>query len=63
MKKLFIAALLICCYLVLHAQTIIQKDPVIEKMVSEVSKDNCFFGVQSVSEDGNEGLPVTPVPA
>lgn len=24
------------------------------------SKDNCFFAVQSVSEDGNEGLPVVP---
>jgi hypothetical protein len=27
------------------------------------SKDNYFFAVQSVSEDGNEGLPVVPVPA
>lgn len=27
------------------------------------SKDNYFFAVQSVSEDGNEGLPVTPVPS
>ncbi len=27
------------------------------------SKDNYFFGVQSVSNDGNESLPVTPVPA
>jgi hypothetical protein len=27
------------------------------------SKDNYFFAVQSVSEDGNEGLPVIPVPA
>jgi len=26
------------------------------------SKDNYFFGVQSVSEGGNEGLPVAPVP-
>ncbi|MDP4262611.1 MAG: M28 family metallopeptidase [Bacteroidota bacterium] len=26
------------------------------------SKDNYFFGVQSVSEDGNESLPVVPVP-
>jgi hypothetical protein len=26
------------------------------------SKDNYFFGVQSVSEGGNEGLPVVPVP-
>jgi hypothetical protein len=26
------------------------------------SKDNYFFGVQSVSENGNEGLPVVPVP-
>jgi Zn-dependent M28 family amino/carboxypeptidase len=26
------------------------------------SKDNYFFGVQSVSEDGNEGLPVVPLP-
>jgi hypothetical protein len=26
------------------------------------SKDNYFFGVQSVSEGGNESLPVTPVP-
>jgi hypothetical protein len=26
------------------------------------SKDNYFFGVQSVSEDGNESLPVIPMP-
>jgi hypothetical protein len=26
------------------------------------SKDNYFFGVQSVSEDGNESLPVIPLP-
>ena len=26
------------------------------------SKDNYFFAVQSVSEDGNEGLPVVPTP-
>lgn len=26
------------------------------------SKDNYFFGVQSVSENGNEGLPVVPIP-
>lgn len=27
------------------------------------SKDNYFFAVQSVSIDGNEGLPVVPIPA
>lgn len=27
------------------------------------SKDNYFFAVQSVSEDGNESLPVVPIPA
>jgi hypothetical protein len=27
------------------------------------SKDNYFFAVQSVSEDGNESLPVVPVPS
>jgi Peptidase family M28 len=27
------------------------------------SKDNYFFGVQSISDDGNEGLPVVPTPA
>jgi hypothetical protein len=27
------------------------------------SKDNYFFAVQSVSEDGNESLPVVPAPA
>jgi len=27
------------------------------------SKDNYFFAVQTVSEEGNEGLPVIPVPA
>lgn len=27
------------------------------------SKDNYFFAIQSVSEDGNEGLPVVPAPA
>ena len=27
------------------------------------SKDNYFFAVQSVSEDGNEGLPLLPTPA
>jgi hypothetical protein len=26
------------------------------------SKDNYFFGVQSVSETGNESLPVVPLP-
>ncbi|HEY2722951.1 MAG TPA: M28 family metallopeptidase [Chitinophagaceae bacterium] len=33
------------------------------KMDLPYSKDNYFFAVQSVSEDGNEGLPVIPVPA
>jgi hypothetical protein len=33
------------------------------KMSLPYSKDNYFFAVQSVSEDGNEGLPVVPVPA
>jgi hypothetical protein len=27
------------------------------------SNDNYFFGVQSVNENGNESLPVVPVPA
>jgi len=26
------------------------------------SKDNYFFAIQSVSEEGNESLPVVPVP-
>lgn len=29
----------------------------------QYSKDNYFFAVQSVSEDGNESIPVIPVPA
>jgi hypothetical protein len=33
------------------------------KMDLPYSKDNYFFAVQSVSEDGNEGLPVVPVPS
>lgn len=33
------------------------------KMDLPYSKDNYFFAVQSVSEDGNEGLAVIPVPA
>lgn len=33
------------------------------KMDIPYSKDNYFFAVQSVSEDGNESLPVVPVPA
>lgn len=33
------------------------------KMDLPYSKDNYFFGVQSVSEDGNESLPVVPAPA
>jgi hypothetical protein len=32
------------------------------KMDLPYSKDNYFFAVQSVSEDGNEGLPVIPSP-
>jgi hypothetical protein len=32
------------------------------KMDLPYSKDNYFFAVQSVSEDGNEGLPVVPMP-
>jgi hypothetical protein len=32
------------------------------KMDLPYSKDNYFFAVQSVSEDGNEGLPVLPSP-
>lgn len=31
-------------------------------MTLPFSKDNYYFAVQSVSEDGNEGLPVLPVP-
>lgn len=34
-----------------------------EKMDLPYSKDNYFFSVQSVSESGNEGLPVLPTPA
>ena len=33
------------------------------KMDLSYSKDNYFFAVQSVSEDGNESLPVIPTPA
>ncbi|MBK5273344.1 MAG: M28 family metallopeptidase [Bacteroidia bacterium] len=33
------------------------------KMDLPYSKDNYFFGVQSVSDDGNESLPVVPSPA
>lgn len=33
------------------------------KMELPYSKDNYFFAVQSVSIEGNEGLPVMPVPA
>lgn len=33
------------------------------KMDLPYSKDNYFFAVQSVSEEGNEGLAVVPVPA
>ena len=33
------------------------------KMDLPYSKDNYFFAVQSVSEDGNESLPVIPFPA
>jgi hypothetical protein len=33
------------------------------KMDLPFSKDNYFFAVQSISEDGNEGLPVVPAPA
>ncbi len=33
------------------------------KMDLPYSKDNYFFAVQSVSMDGNEGLPVLPIPA
>jgi Zn-dependent M28 family amino/carboxypeptidase len=32
------------------------------KMDLPYSKDNYFFAVQSVSEDGNESLPIVPVP-
>lgn len=32
------------------------------KMDLPYSKDNYFFAVQSVSEEGNEGLPVVPMP-
>lgn len=40
MKKLFGCAIVILLYSFLEAQTIIQKDPQIEKMISEVSKDS-----------------------
>jgi Zn-dependent M28 family amino/carboxypeptidase len=33
------------------------------KMDLPYSKDNYFFAVQSVSDDGNESLPVLPIPA
>jgi Zn-dependent M28 family amino/carboxypeptidase len=33
------------------------------KMDLPYSKDNYFFAVQSVSDDGNEGLPVVPAPS
>ena len=33
------------------------------KMDLPYSKDNYFFAVQSVSEEGNESLPVLPTPA
>jgi hypothetical protein len=32
------------------------------KMELPYSKDNYFFAVQSISNDGNEGLPVVPIP-
>lgn len=33
------------------------------KMDLPYSKDNYFFAVQTISEEGNEGLPVVPIPA
>ena len=41
-----------------------QKKIFTEKLGAELpySKDNYFFAVQAVSEDGNEGLPVIPKP-
>jgi hypothetical protein len=32
------------------------------KMELPYSKDNYFFAVQAVSKDGNESLPVVPIP-
>lgn len=40
MKKYFLLALLLCAVAVSRSQTIIQKDPAIEKMVSEVNRDS-----------------------
>lgn len=40
MRKTFIVLLLICCNHFLKAQTTVHRDPLIEKMVSEVSKDS-----------------------
>src|SRR4051812_35553103 len=40
MKKILTAIVSISCFLQINAQTIIQRDPEISKMVSEVSKDS-----------------------
>jgi len=67
MKKLFVVLLSIMVGFVVHAQTTGQKDPAIEKMVSEVSKDSLqsyvkklvSFGTRntlSTQSDPNRGI-------
>lgn len=51
MKKLLIAAIVLSCTIA-HSQTTIQRDPQIEKMVSEVSKDSLHSYVKSLVSFG-----------
>ena len=76
MKKVLFAISFLFFHFTSYTQTGIVRDPQIEQMVKEVStdslksyitktdlpfsKDNYFLGVQSVSIDGNESLPVVP---
>ncbi|MEP6747993.1 MAG: M20/M25/M40 family metallo-hydrolase [Bacteroidota bacterium] len=40
MRKLNLTALILCCFSISFSQTIVEKDPLIEKMVKEVSADS-----------------------
>src|ERR1700754_3574513 len=67
MRKILLTLIVCCCFIIASAQTIIQKDPAIEAMVSEVNTDSLksyiykmvSFGTRntlSVQTDAKRGI-------
>ncbi|MEO6316008.1 MAG: M20/M25/M40 family metallo-hydrolase [Chitinophagaceae bacterium] len=63
MRKLFVIAATLCCFAGARSQTIVQKDPAIEKMVKEVSADSLLSYTKSLVAFGTRNTLSTQADA